>query len=88
MELHHTTAPEKHGIVFGQVLSLLLSLGFTGLLSFYVFYYSYQLPAALGAPALKATAPDFTLSDQSGKKVTLSELRGKKVIIDFFRGNW
>jgi hypothetical protein len=69
-------------------LSLLLSLGVAGLLSFYVFYYSYQLPAAVGAPALEAAAPDFTLLDQSGKEVTLSELRGKKVIIDFYRGNW
>jgi len=69
-------------------LSLLLSLGVAGLLSFYVFHYSYQLPAATGTPALEEAAPDFTLLDQSGKEVTLSGLRGKKVIIDFYRGNW
>ena len=69
-------------------LSLLLSLGVGGLLIFYVFYYSYQLPASVGAPALETAAPDFTLLDQSGKEVSLSELRGKKVIIDFYRGNW
>jgi hypothetical protein len=69
-------------------LSLLLSLGAAGLLVFYVFYYSYQLPESATAPALKAAAPDFTLLDQNGKEVTLSELRGKKVVIDFYRGNW
>ena len=29
-------------------------------------------------------APDFTLSDDSGGKVTLSELRGRKVIVYFY----
>ena len=29
-------------------------------------------------------APDFTLSDQSGKPVTLSELRGKTVVLYFY----
>ncbi|MBI5635846.1 thioredoxin-dependent thiol peroxidase [Candidatus Micrarchaeota archaeon] len=29
-------------------------------------------------------APDFTLKDQHGKKVTLSKLRGKKVILYFY----
>ena len=29
-------------------------------------------------------APDFTLSDVSGKKVTLSELRGKVVVVEFW----
>lgn len=29
-------------------------------------------------------APDFTLSDVSGKKVTLSELRGKVILVEFW----
>ena len=29
-------------------------------------------------------APDFTLSDQDGKKVTLSEFKGKDVIVYFY----
>ena len=28
-------------------------------------------------------APDFTLSDQNGRRVTLSALRGRKVILYF-----
>lgn len=30
------------------------------------------------------TAPDFTLTDDSGESVTLSDLRGKKVIVYFY----
>ncbi|MEO7423176.1 MAG: thioredoxin-dependent thiol peroxidase [Ornithinibacter sp.] len=30
------------------------------------------------------TAPDFTLPDDAGKKVSLSELRGQKVIVYFY----
>ncbi len=33
------------------------------------------------------TAPDFTFSDMSGKKISLSDFRGKWVIIDFW-GSW
>jgi len=34
--------------------------------------------------AEEGRAPDFTLSDVSGKKVTLSELRGKVVLVEFW----
>ena len=69
-------------------VGFLFSFGIAGLLFWYVFSYSYQLPASADAPALEAAAPDFTLLDQNGEEVTLSELRGKKVVIDFYRGNW
>ncbi len=39
----------------------------------------------LGAPLAKGTtAPDFTLPDQDGKKVTLSKLRGSNVVLVFY----
>ena len=35
------------------------------------------------------TAPDFTLVDHHGKKVTLSESKGKSpVVLVFYRGYW
>jgi peroxiredoxin len=34
-------------------------------------------------------APDFTLEDQNGKKITLSDARGKNpVVLVFYRGYW
>ena len=33
-------------------------------------------------------APDFTLRDQDGKKVTLSELRGRPVVLVFYPLDW
>ena len=35
------------------------------------------------------TAPDFTLEDQNGNKVSLSEARSKSpVVLVFYRGYW
>ncbi len=36
---------------------------------------------------LGSKAPDFTLSTESGKKVTLSALRGKNVVLVFYPGD-
>ncbi len=34
-------------------------------------------------------APNFTLEDQNGQKVTLSDLRGSApTVLAFYRGNW
>jgi cytochrome oxidase Cu insertion factor (SCO1/SenC/PrrC family) len=42
-----------------------------------------------GPVAVGEVAPDFTLEDQSGHKVTLSDARGKSlVVLVFYRGYW
>jgi cytochrome oxidase Cu insertion factor (SCO1/SenC/PrrC family) len=39
--------------------------------------------------AVGEVAPDFTLQDQSGHKVTLADARGKSpVVLVFYRGYW
>ena len=44
---------------------------------------------AARAVATGDTAPDFTLEDQTGRKLTLSAERGKQpVVLIFFRGHW
>ena len=39
-------------------------------------------------PKIGDEAPDFTLTDQSGKTVRLSAARGEKVVLVFYRGYW
>lgn len=39
-------------------------------------------------PEVGDTAPDFTLTDQSGSSVTLSDARGRPVVLAFYRGHW
>lgn len=42
-----------------------------------------------GPVAVGEVAPDFTLEDQNGNKLTLSDARGKSpVVLVFYRGYW
>jgi cytochrome oxidase Cu insertion factor (SCO1/SenC/PrrC family) len=49
-----------------------------------------EMMAQRAAPvAVGDTAPDFTLEDQSSRKITLSESREKTpVVLVFYRGYW
>lgn len=75
----------------GRVLAPIaaaLNVAFTGLFVWWLFSYSYQIPAAAHAPAAGAVAPDFTLPDHRGNEVRLSSLRGQPVVLLFYRGFW
>lgn len=39
-------------------------------------------------PSIGELAPQFTLTDQSGRRAVLSEARGQKVVLVFYRGYW
>ena len=43
-----------------------------------------RIAFANGRPAVNETAPDFTLTDLNGKRVTLSDFRGKVVLLNFW----
>jgi len=68
------------------------ALGFAflpaALLLWYVYDYSYQMPAPTVATLAIDEALDFELPDQDGQPVRLSELRGHPVLLVFFRGFW
>jgi peroxiredoxin Q/BCP len=68
---------------------LFLLIGVIGLLAFSAFAQNPTATPAPTPPPLKwkvgDVAPDFTLTDTSGKKVTLSDFRGKNnVVLAFF----
>jgi hypothetical protein len=82
----------RRSSVFGGkwlgVVGFCLSLALGGLFVFYVFSFSYRLPApAATSPALTG-AQDFTLNDHRGRPFRLGELRGRKVVLIFYRGHW
>jgi hypothetical protein len=75
------------GRVLAPILGV-LSLGLAGLFGWYLFVFSYDMPASARAPAVGALAPDFALRDQRGEEVRLSTLRGHAVVLLFYRGHW
>jgi hypothetical protein len=74
----------------GRVLAPLLgAINLTlGALFILMLFRASVLPDAVNAPAVAQTAPDFTLSDQTGAPVHLAGLRGKNVLLVFYRGHW
>ena len=70
-----------------KVLTLLLQVNLLILIGLSA---TQQIYAQRTAPiAVGEVAPDFTLEDQSGRKVTLSDARGKSpVVLVFYRGYW
>jgi heme A synthase len=77
------------GKVSGVILSL-ISLALFGLFWYGTFVLTADIPSASGAPRPGTPAPDFTLSDATGKPVALAELLKKKrgVLLIFYRGYW
>ncbi len=75
---------------------LVLSVLVIGLFTFSAFIMAKWLPASTGAPQVGRKAPDFTLTDSSGQKVSLSTLLStpvngkvpKGVLLVFYRGYW
>jgi hypothetical protein len=75
------------GRVIAPVLGA-LNLGLAALFCFYLFSYSYRLPAAEAAPRPGAPAPDFALANERGELVRLSALGDRKKLLVFYRGFW
>lgn len=73
---------------FGALIIALFLFGF--------FVFARWLPASKGAPQVGQKAPDFTVTDTSGKSVSLGELLStpingnapKGVLLVFYRGYW
>ena len=96
-----TAEPGAKRSILSKILASVLatlSVLMVGLFIFSVFVVSRWLPASSGAPQVGQKAPEFTLSDMSGKQVSLSELVAapipgqtnakKGVLLIFYRGYW
>jgi hypothetical protein len=90
--------PEVYrGKVSGSILTVIAVLLFG--LSVWGFFHARAVPASAGAPRIGQKAPDFTLTDTSGKDVSLAQLIStpidaasgkapKAVLLIFYRGYW
>src|SRR5215472_7096969 len=65
--------PSYGGKISGPLLTI-LSAAFLGFFCYSIFVESRDLPSAASAPRLGEKAPEFSLSDASGKTVSLAEL--------------
>lgn len=66
----HLYGGKISGSIFGVLALLMLGLVVFGQ------FHARDLPASAGAPRVGQKAPDFTLSDTNGNKVSLSDLLG------------
>ena len=72
-----------------MVVTFLLQIGLLTSISLWMDSPSQNTPQGRSPVAVGEIAPDFTLEDQNGSKVTLSEARGKSpVVLVFYRGYW
>jgi hypothetical protein len=86
--------PTRSKIITSLVSAL--SLVVFAFFVFVVFIAARWLPASAGAPQVGQKAPDFTLTDTTGKQVSLNELMSspvngtppKGVLLMFYRGYW
>ena len=86
--------PTRSKVVTSIVATL--SVAVVAFFVFAVFVAARWLPASKGAPQVGQRAPDFTLTDTTGKQVSLTELRTapidgnapKGVLLVFYRGYW
>jgi peroxiredoxin len=92
--------PSYQGRIVGPILAA-VSVGVLGFFCFSVFVESKNLPSAVNAPKVGQKAPEFSLSDIDGRRVSLSELLStpiptppgtrhvtKGVLLIFYRGYW
>jgi hypothetical protein len=85
----------KRSRIAGVVLGT-LSVAILGFFVFSLFIVARWLPASHGAPQVGQKAPDFTLSDITGRSVSLQELLTSPInaqaprgtLLIFYRGYW
>ena len=77
----------------GRLLTLLIALAFSSIPTAYAQLGPKEAakppPTDLQRVKVGEPAPDFTLENMDGKRISLSDLRGKKnVVLVFYRGHW
>jgi hypothetical protein len=86
--------PKRSKIISAIVAAL--GFGIFALFLFGFFVFARWLPASKGAPQVGQRAPEFTLPDTTGKRVSLNELltspingaAPRGVLLVFYRGYW
>lgn len=72
----------------GSGAGLFASVAMLGLLCFYAFYWSYQLPDAGRVVDDGTRLPEITLASWDGRQVDLSDAASGELILVFYRGYW
>jgi hypothetical protein len=64
------------------------AVGVAGLLFWYVFAFSAEIPGAELAARVGTPAPALVLPDHSGRTVDLAEMGDRRTVVVFYRGFW
>ena len=72
----------------GSGAGLFVSVSMLGLLCFYAFYLSYQLPDAGRVVDDGTRLPEITLMSSDGEAIDVADAARDKLILVFYRGYW
>jgi hypothetical protein len=71
-----------------STVSAVLAFASTALLLLLVHVLTFAIPPAPTTLRVGTPAPEFTLPDETGAKVSLSSMRGRPTLLVFYRGHW
>ncbi len=72
----------------GSGIGLFVSVSMLGLLCFYAFFLSYQLPDAGRVVDDGTRLPAITLASTDGEAIDIADAAQDKLILVFYRGHW
>ena len=75
-------------MLFTRRLQILIAVLVVALIGTVFIVFKLREPKPQIASATGQTAPDFTLTDQSGQPFHLADQRGHRVLLIFYRGYW
>ena len=75
-------------MLFTRRLQVLIAVLVVALIGTGFIVFKLREPKPQIASAAGRTAPDFTLTDQSGQPFHLADQRGHRVLLIFYRGYW
>jgi hypothetical protein len=78
----------RRGVAGGRAPRVVLGVNLALAALFAALLYVVPVVPAASGPTVGAAAPDFEVTDHTGKVVQLADFRGSPLLLVFYRGHW